>query len=150
MPRQIDYLVSRHLMLLALLAAQAASSAAQSPGRDETQLFDALPSVFAASRFDQPLSEAPSSVSIVTASDIRRYGYRTLADILGGARGFFTTNDRNYSYAGLRGFARTGDYNSRRLLLIDGQGRVRGHYDSADSSLGKIFDDSVRLAALGR
>jgi protein SCO1/2 len=35
---------------------------------------------------------------------------------------------------------------SAKLLLIDGQGRVRGHYDSADSSMARLFDDSVRLA----
>ncbi len=34
---------------------------------------------------------------------------------------------------------------SGKLLLVDGEGRVRGHYDSADSSLARLFEDSVRL-----
>src|SRR4051812_14872003 len=54
--------------------------------------------VFGASDRLQPVTEVPSSVTIVTADEITRYGYRTLADILGGVRGFYVTNDRNYSY----------------------------------------------------
>lgn len=76
--------------------------------------------VFGASRRVQPATEAPSSVSIVTAEDISRHGYRTLADILRGVRGLFVTDDRNYSYVGARGFARPSDYNTRILLLVDG------------------------------
>jgi outer membrane receptor for ferrienterochelin and colicins len=76
--------------------------------------------VFGASRSVQPATEAPSSVTIVTAEDISRHGHRTLADILRSVRGLFVTDDRNYSYVGTRGFARPGDYNSRLLVLVDG------------------------------
>jgi iron complex outermembrane receptor protein len=76
--------------------------------------------VFGASRRVQPTTEAPSSVTIVTAEDISRHGYRTLADILRSVRGLFVTEDRNYSYVGARGFARAGDYNTRILVLVDG------------------------------
>ena len=43
--------------------------------------------VFGASERLQPVTEAPASVSFITAEDIARYGYRTLADILRGVRG---------------------------------------------------------------
>jgi len=76
--------------------------------------------VSAASRYEQPVTEAPASVSIVTADEIRKFGYRNLADILQGVRGFSVTNDRNYQYAGMRGFGFPGDYGSRLLLLVDG------------------------------
>ena len=76
--------------------------------------------VYGASRYEQRASEAPASVSIVPAEDILRYGYRTIGEILGSVRGFYTTYDRNYTYIGVRGFARAGDYNSRILLLVDG------------------------------
>src|SRR5512133_2214967 len=76
--------------------------------------------VYGASKFEQKITEAPSSVSIVTSSDIKRHGYRTLADIMQSIRGFYTTYDRNYHYLGMRGFSRPGDYNSRFLLLVDG------------------------------
>ena len=76
--------------------------------------------VFGASERLQPVLEAPSSVSFITAAEIQRYGYRTLADILRGVRGMYVTDDRNYSLLGTRGFALPGDYNSRILLLVNG------------------------------
>jgi outer membrane receptor for ferrienterochelin and colicins len=76
--------------------------------------------VSTASKFEQKVTEAPSSVSIVTADEIKKYGYRTLADILRSLRSFYITYDRNYSYVGVRGFGRSGDYNTRILLLVDG------------------------------
>ena len=79
-----------------------------------------IDSVYGASRHNQKVTEAPSSVTIVTADDIQKYGYRTLADILRSVRGSYVTNDRNYSFLGVRGFNRPGDYNARILLLVDG------------------------------
>ena len=86
----------------------------------EVVLFQEIPSVFGASKYEQKVTEAPASVTIITAEEIRRYGYRTLADILRSARGFYTSNDRNFSYAGVRGFSRPGDFNTRLLILVDG------------------------------
>ena len=62
---------------------------------------------------------APSSVTVIKAEEIKRYGHRTLADVLTSVRGLFVTYDRNYSFLGTRGFNR-GDYNSRVLVLVDG------------------------------
>jgi len=76
--------------------------------------------VYGVSKFEQVVTEAPASVSVVTAEEIKRYGWRTLADVLRASRGFFASYDRNYSYIGTRGFNRPGDYNSRVLLLVDG------------------------------
>ena len=57
---------------------------------------------------------------LITAEDITRYGYRTLADILHGVRGLYVSDDRNFSSLGARGFGKPGDYNSRILLLVNG------------------------------
>jgi iron complex outermembrane receptor protein len=76
--------------------------------------------VFGASERSQPVTEAPTSVSFITAEDIARYGYRTLADILHGVRGMYVSDDRNFSFLGARGFGKPGDYNSRILLLVNG------------------------------
>ena len=76
--------------------------------------------VVGASKYRQRVSEAPASVTIVTAEDIRRQHYRSIADVLRSVRGFYVTYDRNYHYVGTRGFVRPGDYNSRILVLVDG------------------------------
>jgi iron complex outermembrane receptor protein len=87
--------------------------------------------VFGAAKRVQPTTEAPSSVSIVTAEDIARYGYRTLGEILRSVRGFQISYDRNYSYVGARGFAVPGDYNTRILLLVDGHRMNDDVFDQA-------------------
>jgi iron complex outermembrane receptor protein len=79
-----------------------------------------IDSVYGASAYLQKVTEAPSSVTIITAEEIARFGHRTLADVLRSVRGFYVTSDRNYSYLGVRGFSRPGDYNARVLLLVDG------------------------------
>jgi outer membrane receptor for ferrienterochelin and colicin len=76
--------------------------------------------VYSASKHLQNASDAPSSVTVVTADEIQKYGYRTLADILQSVRGFYVTSDRDYSFVGVRGFGRLGDSNNRILVLIDG------------------------------
>lgn len=119
------------------LALVAPAQAADDQLAQATELFssslDDLLSVpvSGASKFDQPISEAPSSISVVTAETIKLFGYRTLADLLRAQRGFFVSNDRNYSYVGVRGFGRSGDYNSRLLVLVDGHRINESSYDSA-------------------
>lgn len=99
--------------------------------------------VSSASRFPQKITEAPATVMVITAVDIKTYGYRTLADILQSVRGLFVTNDRNYQYVGMRGFNRPGDYNSRILLMVDGNRLNDAIYDTA--SIGPEFFLDVDL-----
>ena len=96
--------------------------------------------VYSASKYEQKITEAPSSVTIITSADIRKYGYRTLADILRGVRSFSITYDRNYTYVGVRGFGRPGDYNGRILLLIDGHRTNDNIYDQAFVGTEGIID----------
>jgi iron complex outermembrane receptor protein len=113
------------IVLLVLLAAGSATAHAQTAqplaDLDLSELMRIeVQSVFGASKVLQKVTDAPAAVSIVTARDIALYGYRTLADVIRSVAGFNVTDDRNYSYVGVRGFQRPGDYNSRILLLIDG------------------------------
>lgn len=38
--------------------------------------------VYGASQYVQKVTEAPASVTIITADEIKKYGYQTLADVL--------------------------------------------------------------------
>ena len=96
--------------------------------------------VFAASKFSEKVTDAPSSVSIVTREQIRQFGYRTLADVVRSVRGFDITYDRNYAYAGVRGFNRFGDYGSKTLLLIDGHRMNDVVYDSTPVGTEGLLD----------
>lgn len=117
---------------LLLLAAAATASPVALGDLTELPLEQLLTlEVSTASKFAQPLREAPSAVTVITAADIRAYGYRTLADILRSVPGLYVTDDRNYSYVGARGFSRPGDYNTRILLLVDGYRVNEGIYDGA-------------------
>ncbi len=127
---------------VALLAARAAW--AQQLPDDLTQLpleqLMAIDLVYGASRHEQRVTEAPSFVSVITSSDIERYGYRTLADVLRSVHGFYTTYDRNYTYLGVRGFSRPSDYNSRFLLLVDGHRINDNFYGAAYVGTEEILD----------
>jgi outer membrane cobalamin receptor len=107
---------------MALVIAIGAPAAAQSLSELSLEKLMRLDAgrVFGASERSQPVTEAPTSVSFITAEDIARYGYRTLADILHGVRGLYVSDDRNFSLLGARGFGKPGDYNSRILLLVNG------------------------------
>jgi outer membrane receptor for ferrienterochelin and colicins len=113
----------RSVVLFLCVLTGPATASAQSPlsglSLEELMQLDSG-QVFGASERLQPSTEAPASVSFITAEEIERYGYRTLADILRGVRGMYVSDDRNYSLMGTRGFAKPGDYNSRILLLVNG------------------------------
>jgi outer membrane receptor for ferrienterochelin and colicins len=78
-----------------------------------------VPTVIGVTKYEQKTTEAPSSVTVITANEVKRYGHRTLADILQSVQGFHVSNDRNYSFLGARGVS-LGDFNSRVLVLING------------------------------
>ncbi len=91
-----------------------------------------------ASKLAQQVSDSPAAVSIVTAADIRAYGYRTLADVINSMRGLFTAYDRRYQYMGGRGFGAPEDYSGRIMLLIDG-------YATQDSLFNQAYIDDSGL-----
>ena len=105
------------------------SSSSQEPRASEATLFDEIPSVYGAAKYDQKVNEAPAAITIITAEQIKKYGYRTFAQVLDSVPGLFTTDDRNYGYLGIRGFNRPGDYNTRVLILIDNHRMNDAVYD---------------------
>lgn len=76
--------------------------------------------VTSASLHDQSLSDAPASVSVITAEEIRKHGFHTLAEALAYVRGGYLTYDYTYWSFGLRGFGVPGDYDVLMLIQING------------------------------
>ncbi len=87
--------------------------------------------VYSASRHLEDIRKAPASVSIITADEIRHYGWRTLGEALRTLRGFYISDNLQYTYLGVRGFMRPGDDNPRILLLVNGHRLNDRLYDTA-------------------
>ncbi|MFO0646988.1 MAG: TonB-dependent receptor [Polyangiales bacterium] len=77
--------------------------------------------VEAASRTAEAVEDAPSSVTVIPAQELRAMNYPTIAEALRGIRGIFVSDDRFYPTVGFRGFSRMGDYGNRVLVLLNGQ-----------------------------
>ena len=113
-------------------ASQTSSPAGTEPGSEEPEavLFEKLPLIEAAALHRQTLQQAPGTVSVITREDIHRFGYRTLAEALSSATGFWVSYDRVYHYVGIRGMSLPGDYNTRFLVMINGHYLTENIYGS--------------------
>jgi outer membrane receptor protein involved in Fe transport len=144
---------SASAFLIGSVLISASLAAAQRPTPPPTKAIDTITNdleqlmkieiVVAGSKRAQESRDVPSFVSVVSAADIKEHGYRTLADVLRTLPGFYVTNDRNYSYLGIRGFARPGDWNSRVLLLLNGLRTNESVYDLAE--IGEEFSVDMDL-----
>ncbi len=133
------------LALSLALSATAAETNAVPKTSDLTELpLEALmnlevPKIYAASKIEQKTTEAPASTTVITSDDIKKFGYRTLADVLESVPGFTVSYDRNYDFIGARGIS-LGDANNRILLLVNGH-RVNDNLtDSAAIGTDFILD----------
>jgi outer membrane receptor for ferrienterochelin and colicin len=88
--------------------------------RVDAELRYAPPKVGAASKQALTVDQAPASVTVITREELLGFGYQTVAEALRAVRGVFLTDDRIYTYVGLRGFSPPGDLNTRLLVLWDG------------------------------
>src|SRR5580765_4302587 len=130
----------RSIVAALLLCVASASAAAQDSiqvgpidvsalSHDLDRLLNAR--ISSASKYAQDVREVAGSVTIVTAEDIRRFGYRTLTDVLQTMAGVYVSNQRSLESFGIRGFGRPTDYNNRVLLLISGHAYTEGTWGMA-------------------
>jgi outer membrane receptor for ferrienterochelin and colicins len=136
------------LICLPILASAASSDTNQAPADLTALSLESLmqievPTIYGASKFDQKLSQAPASVTVVTADEIKKYGYQTLGDVLQSVQGFYVSSDRNYQYLGVRGIS-LGDFNSRVLVMVDGH-RINNNLTDG-AAIGNEFILDMALA----
>ena len=119
------------LVLLAAGRARAAEPVDPFSEPDEAELFRAEQRVVTvASRYAQTVDQAPSIVTVVTDSEIRARGYRTLSDVLREIPGIYVTvSKESRGLAWFRGV--TSDDNNKFLLLVDGVPWYDGIYTHA-------------------
>jgi len=103
--------------------------------------------VTTASKKTETLTDAPAFSHVITREQILRYGYRTVGEALSSVLGFYPTTDLVYDYTGVRGFGRSGDSNTRLLVLFDGQRVNDPLYDfgAVDESLSVDIDGVERI-----
>lgn len=99
--------------------------------------------VVSASKFEQRGRDAPSAVQVISREEIQRHGWRTLTEALNTLPGLYVSNDKAYDFQGARGFQIPGDYNTRFLLLVDGQRNNDNIYQSALTGVAGWLDLSA-------
>jgi outer membrane cobalamin receptor len=135
--------------MLAMLAMLAGLGLAAGPARAATDLaelsLDALLEVpiVGASKYEQRQNAVAAAASVITRNEIKTFGWRTLAEALNSLPGVHITYDRQYTYIGSRGFGLPGDFNTRLLVLINGNRLNDATYDSA--LLGREFPLDIDL-----
>ncbi|MDX2463088.1 MAG: TonB-dependent receptor [Porticoccus sp.] len=78
--------------------------------------------IYAAGKTSEKIKDIPASVILITRSDIEKYGYTTLTDVLENTPGLYNI----YSYAGVsgnfgaRGFWNPNSQNSNVAILVNG------------------------------
>lgn len=106
--------------------------------------------VITAARFARRISDAPSAVSVMTAEDIRLYGFQTLGQILDHMRGVYLTYSPDYVFLGARGYGGDEVYAGRVLLVIDGVPAADGIFDQIylgdDSLVDPAMIDRIEYA----
>jgi len=100
------------------VAADPASQSSNTP-LSELSLEDLMRiKVVTASRAEEELPRSTSVMSVITARDIDRAGFRTVYDVLSRVPGFFPSTQATWKLVGTRGLLADG--NDHILLLVDG------------------------------
>ena len=107
----------------------------------EVKLRYAEARVVAAERQLTRVHDAPASITVLSADEIRGFGWVTLSEALRFVRGLYVSSDRDYDAIGVRGFSTPGTYNDRVLVLSDGH--VTNELSLGQGYVGRDFDTDL-------
>ena len=102
--------------------------------------------ISSAAKYKQKTKNVAASVTIITSTDIERYGYTKIDEVFRSIQGFYNSYDRNYSYIGVRGFGRPTDFNNRILMLVNGVAINDNFYGAA----GAGYEQGIDFQAIER
>lgn len=104
----------------------------------EVRMRWAQPRVVAAERRLTRAEDAPASITVISADEIRGFGYATLGEALRSVRGLYVTQERTYDAIGVRGYSTPGTNNNRVLVLNDGH--VTNELSYGQGYVGRDFE----------
>ena len=106
--------------------------------------------VVGASKREQSLGSVASAVTLITADQIKRFGFRTISEAVSSVTGIFVVDDRMIERVGIRGVQLLGDANTRILVLIDGSplNEPWSQYVDTSYALPIHLDDVARIEVI--
>jgi outer membrane receptor for ferrienterochelin and colicins len=109
---------------------------------DFLELLEQENHVFSASRYVQTMAETPANVTVLTHDELKRFGYRSIAEALAALPGVYDAASQ-WPAIGVRGFAVPGDFGSRILTLINGMPIYEATY-------GSFFIEQIDMESIDR
>ena len=107
-------------LALALVLRLGLETVAEEERTKDELLFMDIPMVITASRREQPITEAPATINIITSEDIKQSGATNIPDILQMLAGVdVLTMSAQNQHVGIRGFNE--NMNNKVLVLVDGR-----------------------------
>ena len=106
--------------------------------------------VTGAARREQSLGNVASAVTVISGDRLRRFGYRTVAEAIGGVAGIHLVDDRLSTRVGIRGLQPIGDFNTRILVVIDGTSMTESwsHLSGVGYDLPVSVDEIERIEVI--
>jgi len=93
------------------------------------------------SKYAQTLEKVPAIVTVVSGEDFKRYGWRTVVDMLRTVPGFFVSNPtRLYEHVGVSGLNAPKIYNEDILVMLNGHRMNENTFDQGLLGDTSIFD----------
>lgn len=99
--------------------------------------------VTGAAKYSQKQSEVAAAASVITRTEIKAFGWRTLDEALASLPGIHASYDRQYGSIGTRGIGLPGDYMTRVLVAVNGNRINDALYDAG--AVGRDFPVDIDL-----